>query len=751
MKCLVQKIQWQGVAVASTGVLLALEYLWRPYAWFVDDKRNQYVPAARDIGRRLRDGGFPIIDPNLGPSGNFSLDIQYGLYEPTHWVSSILLSYLDNLALAGFLWAAVYLLILCLGTTTLLLELGARGPWAAAAGAATATSGYLFYWLGLDWIPGVVSIAWLPWLWWAWAGRSSPWRCLGIGVFTYLAIASGWPATWFMVAALVIGALVEQVAWRDRSLPRWAWLRPIVARVVATAGGLVGAALTILPLAHAAAYTIRSTSISNNNFMVVNLADVLGFAAPGLHGDLLGFHGVTSAQLPLYFAGWFALPVLWLVDWHRGTARFRGVLTGALAAVAMLLLTQSPSLLGPVRDPIRALAGFQVFFVVVVVVLAARSRLVVTRTRCVGIAASLLCVAWVSWARDPTDVSAFVAVLVVAAGTLVLVLAVRAARPRVAGVFALVATLVFAGLAFGIHEPQDRNGAKISRIRPGPLALDTADQPVFAAYSGRGPAVWTQWFVDGVGRGFAHLSGRARMAPGYSSISQKYFRAQFCIDDAQGEACPAEVSRLFENEQATGRKWVDLLGYKTIVVGGDQRQDLFRRVAGPGWREVGHGGAFAKFQRVKPQTVNGRVTAIIGSATVTPSHVSNDSQSYQVSSRSGATLVFRDIYWPGYQATLGGTSLPVQALDNVLVSVTLPPGASGTLTVAYVPLSTAELVGIPALAVILLLAGIGIAVLDRRRTTPPVAADEGARPSGPIDGERDEDEPDKGQALKDPV
>ena len=78
------RLLWQAVAIAGTAALLVFLRLTRGALYLANDKRNQYVPVLQDMGRRLRAGDFPAVDPNLGSGGNFSLDIQYGLFDPLH-------------------------------------------------------------------------------------------------------------------------------------------------------------------------------------------------------------------------------------------------------------------------------------------------------------------------------------------------------------------------------------------------------------------------------------------------------------------------------------------------------------------------------------------------------------------------------------------------------------------------------------------------------------------------------------------
>jgi hypothetical protein len=93
-----------------------------------------------------------------------------------------------------------------------------------------------------------------------------------------------------------------------------------------------------------------------------------------------------------------------------------------------------------------------------------------------------------------------------------------------------------------------------------------------------------------------------------------------------------------------------------------------------------------RFSRRLPLEIQGRITAVIGDASVRAVDVERSRQTYDVNSETGATLVFRDLYWPGYVATLDGQPLTVRPLDRTLVTVELPPGSAGTLTLRYDPM-----------------------------------------------------------------
>lgn len=750
---------WAALSGVVTAALMAVMYGWDNTFFLVDDKRNQYLPAAMDIGRRLLAGEWlPVIDPNLGISGNYSLDIQYGLYNPLSWPVDIVLSRFSDLQAAAFLWALVFEVVLAVGTTSLALRLRMTGAWAATAGVAAATSGWVLFWLAPDWIPGLVSLAWLPWLWWAWVaqeGRPRVRECVGIAVFGFLVIVSGWPATWLALGALVVGLAVESLVRGDAPSRQRGWLASWAPRLLALLAGVSGAALSLVPLyrADAAHVTIRGDSIANTNFLTANLADMLSFAAPQLNGDLISFGGQSTLRAPIFFVAWFAVVVLWTTRWHAGLWRRPGLVTCVVGGAGMLLLTQAPSVVGPLRDQIRELGGAQLFFAVAVCSIASAGPWVVTRVRLAGILLTLVCMGWISWSRTPSGPRSFVGILVVAVCALLLVQVSRRLPGLTAGT-ALATTFGVTVIAFLLfHAALDP--AKVQTadsLTPGTLGLTAADEPILAIYPAGNPPAWDQWQTDGVGRAFSDLRAVGRSAPGYSSISQRYVRDQLCIYASQGQGCPQEVSRLFQREPVTHTPWVDLLGYRTIVVAGATRQHAFEAVAGPMWHQVQAATAFTEYRRPGPASVAGRVTHVIGHADVSALSLSREAQSYQVSSQQGATLIFRDIYWPGYHATLNGHPLAVTALDRMLVTVRLPAGAHGTLRLSYIPLSTGELVALP-VAAVLLLAGAADWVYVGRRRDRATSSGESGDPgdSGDVDGDEQADQPADRERLQNTV
>ena len=140
---------------------------------------------------------------------------------------------------------------------------------------------------------------------------------------------------------------------------------------------------------------------------------------------------------------------------------------------------------------------------------------------------------------------------------------------------------------------------------------------------------------------------------------------------------------------------------------------LWQSRIGADWVKSATVGDVTVYRRAEPLPVVGRITDIDGPAAVTPLGLANARQRYQVEAAAEPTrLVFRDIYWPGYTATLDGIPLPVTPVADVFVSVTIPAGFSGELVVAYSPAGSGLMIALLAVGGLLVL---GAVVLAARR------------------------------------
>ncbi len=693
---------WLAVSVLAVAVAVVVIWVVKARFLFTGDKQSLFMPVMRDIGHRLLHGEFPVIDPDLGAAGNYALNPQFGLYEPFQLLTSVVLSRADNLVVAGALWSAVLLMGLCVGTALLLLRLRVPGAWAAAGAVGVSLAGYTLYQFAPSWMAGMGSVVWLPWWWWSWYGRpGSRWSLLGLGVFGYLVVATGWAPTWLAAGFIGLGLLSEDVAGRPRGggreLRRWG--RSLLSRVLASLGGVVAGATVTVPLLEAYQYTVRTTAVADTGRFRPNLADLLSLASP-THGF---YDQVPAAHpgAPIFFVGWFVLVLAWGVCWSRAS-RVRGVVAAGVATALAALATQLPFFLGPLRQGLRNLEGFQLCVVILVVVAYAHAPAAWTRRRTTGAVASSLVTAYLAWAQDPTSRRVLVGAALVTGCVVVLLVLLRlGTRGEVhrwvtlPATFALASTVLLTGWAVHAYPyPAGHNDHGVSAEPPGRAPGLAPDLPTLTIYQRLPQAGLHRLYRHGIGYGFTRLSPAYRLVNGASSIGQHYLNKQLCLG-WYGQGCAQLPARLMAVEPTTGASWIDLLGIQQVQVAPGKPDLAWQRAAGTAWVPVGRSGGVTVYHRARPLPTVGRITEVQGPATVTTLSLENGRQRYQVQAGNADTrLVFRDIYWPGYSATLDGRPLAVTPVAGAFVSVVVPSGAAGELVVSYSPAGTEVMIGL---------------------------------------------------------
>jgi hypothetical protein len=510
---------------------------------------------------------------------------------------------------------------------------------------------------------------------------------------------------------LSIGLFVEGVArLRENGFRGWATL---AARVGAATAGVAIGAVNVIALLRASHWTTRDLGVQNTYQQVVNWADALSFAMPYLHGDLTISGGAPTSDLPIFFFGWFLLVLAWMTSWHRDIWHARGVLTAGIALGLAMLSTQLPSELGPIRLPSRQLAAVQFFGVVFVMLAWRASPARLTARRLLGILATFAAMAVVAWSRTPQDVEVLLGAGAALLGIGVLIALCRLRGLAWAGSWALVATLVLTAVAMFLQYPSDPTRALVQHTA---MSMQSGEAPGLLMLPAKNAP--QSWLQEGVGPGFSSLSEDNRYAPGYSSVSQRGFDARLGIGTPSGKMSNDAVQALFMREPLTHERWVDLLGYQVVVVHKSFIKS-FERLSGGTWEMTARSTNFAKFSRSSVAGEGsaepvGRVTATLGDVDVTAKVIGAEQQSYGVVAPDGGRLVFRDLYWPGYVATVDGTPVPVTPFKHTLVSVTLPPGTDGTVVVRFRALSPRALVATLGGGSLLLVLSAGLLIVTRR-------------------------------------
>jgi hypothetical protein len=335
-----------AVAVAATALVVS------PGFFLTDDYAAQFMPAFREIARLLAHGQFPLLSDRIWSGGALLQEYQYAVFNPVSLALYALIGRSNDLALGAAIYSLAHIAVLAGGTYVLCRVLGCARRHAFLVAVVAPLSDWVFYWGAADWIPALVSLAWLVW---AWAFLILTYRrpayAPAAAAMTAMTLLSGWPFADFalLVSALVAGRLLlaSQPGGRLRAA---AW--PALALA---AGGLI-AMPAILPLAFYAAFTQRPPV---EGHWATDLTGLLQFGMPFVQVRWGSFSPAEyeSVSQPIVYAAWFAPLVLAGANWKRLLAnRAVWLVLGSAAAFAALSMI---SHIGLLRWMFRLLPYYQ--------------------------------------------------------------------------------------------------------------------------------------------------------------------------------------------------------------------------------------------------------------------------------------------------------------------------------------------------------------------------------------------------------
>ncbi len=698
---------WLGSVLLGVGIT-GLPLLFSSRFYYLDDTQNQGMGSMHLVGRLIRDGELASVMSQLGAGGNLAVDPQYGLFFPPKLALSVFVSLFDDVNLAAILIMAFFNVVLCLGVV-LLLRQGGASPLLSLAGAGSiATSGFLFLW-STNWQPNLWSYALVPWLWLALERRNSVLSVASVTLLTWLIVGFAFPFATVAAAGLCF-------AWfLGRLLVRRDPFRTLLPKILAGGAGVLIGAIAYLPLASSIDWTVRRSEITNDGTLVPNLTELFLSSSPVASTEI-SFWGGQVASSPIMYLGWFLLPLVALIDWKSVRWRSGLLPTAAVFTVVILLLTQLPSDFGAIRWPFRFLSGVAIAITVLLISAVVSGGVKVTRVRAGLAYGSVLLAAFLSYGRNPIEVRQTIAWMIVDL-ILVTALLLAASQRWRAGVAGVALIGVFAGQAAMIIGlgPRGQNPdvgdwgapARISELGVPPVPEKTPG----LVLRGRDPEAEPARLEDGIGVGYVSTYHDRYLGQSYSSVSQRYLHGATCADYL-GYTCPQAGEFLLAEEPRTGQRWLDLLGYEYLMLGPEY--GYLEDALGSGWEEVESDEVFTTWQKTA-DVARADITYTDPGVTIGDGTVAGDTHTYTVDAPDGGLVVLREVAWPGWKAELDGRPLQPVFLENILVGVELPEGASGELVVRYdaIPTGPLALAGIGAL--LLIAASQGVYLLERRR------------------------------------
>ncbi|WP_086820883.1 hypothetical protein [Allokutzneria sp. NRRL B-24872] len=711
-----------GVAVL-VAVLSQIPVLINRVFYYWDDSAAQFLPMWYRLGQRLMSGDFPLLlDTEAWIGGNLTAEAMFGVWNPVNLLNYLLVANFDDLASAGAVVKAEFMVILALGVYFLAREYGASRWAASAVAVALPFSGFTLYFEASIWIAGLMAFAWVPHFWWA-ARKLARGRIGTIWPFLFgaLCVTVGNPYGLLGVGLVLLVLMIEFRA------------RKVIVRLFALGATVGGVALLVfLPLLGNSGVSWRnSKELFNNAQLVPALQDYLSASLPSYVPGIHSFSTISVRMtFPAMYLAWFVVPLLAWLDWSVLRQRWRQLLGVLVIGGVYLVATLGPSNFWMFRWPLRLVEYFYLAVMVLfAVLLSAGLRRDHFRRRVWITAGGLAVTAYLSFSSWPKiAVWHVVAVLLLGVLVALAVLLFRrgGSRPLVAVLHAgTAAALLLQIVWFPINRDVAPYGfpSSVAELKtfaaryPGTMVQVADRDPVI--YKGKGQflepdtAVWRDLLFGNVYR----VAG-VDTTTSYSGMGFKPFHKALCLNDYGGAKvrdCPGDT---FSNLWTSTPDGVlaDLIKVRTIVV---QRALIDVPYVPKGWKVVERTDHVTVLRRERdmPDWGAARLSRTTPGMKVTEDVMPaqhKESVAFERGTAKGPlSMTFARLNWPGYKATVDGKPVEVRNGPGGLVTVDLPAGiSSGRLALTWTP--PGLWIGVGG-AVVGLLAALALTVVQRRR------------------------------------
>jgi len=665
----------------SLGLFAVLvPFLIYPRFYFNDDQQNQYYAYFIDIGQHLRHHQWPGLTLSTFYGGNLIDDWQFGLFNPVSLLIDWLVSPMQNLLLLGLVIYGIYLSLFSLGAYGLGRVFGLTRGFSLCLSACLVMNNYLQYMYCDTWIPGLVSFTWFIWIW----VLLEQYRKKGHGLvlagligLIYLMITSGWPHTMLMLGALMFGYLVELI------FVQRLWARALKL-VLANLGALMVTAPFLLPALLSYSWMTRPSGIHSSGFLMPDLGSVLNLSSI-FYFPRIRLYSHEYSVYPMMYLAWFILPLLPVCSWSVAVETLRNRLGLIVLAAASLLMLFGPETLGPLRYPIRFLPFVHVTILLAfLLVISAPGIFQISRPRLAGVLAIL----FVQFTASVSVVPDTIYLQIVSSGcSLIMIFAalrlIYYKNLQALSLLFLSGTL-FVFIATHLVSLKNFDQADFNSPTQNNTSNPTVGRPFSGYQAFVGPMIFdnskdVRFAAQGIYTGAYTLNGYSSL--GHTGLCPRiHGYTWFEMRDT------AAIDFLFSQEPTTNRSMLSLMRVNRLLIFNDY-MEYARPLLSKNWISTSKGEYATAFENAAPdRSLTTLSFASDGIAAKSAGEVTGEREQLQITSNpNGGQLVFARLFWPGYEAHLNGTPVPVSPLDQILVKVDLPPGAQGQLELLFIP------------------------------------------------------------------
>jgi hypothetical protein len=700
------------VLVVVVGSIIPL--IRTPNFYFWDDTAGVAVGVWQRIGEQVLQGSLPFLQLDMWRGGNFIAEAATGMWNPVMLALMVGTHPLDDIAVAITISKIVLFVIAAIGVYLLARGYGAS-PWMSAlVGAVLPLSGWALFMDGTSWINGTAITAFTPLAWWAirrsYLKRFTPWSIVVAVVFSYLLVSVGNPYGMLTLAVVFLALAVEAFLNR-RGRDIW-WLVGIGFSV------LLLSIVIYLPFLMTSSVGFRADSTTYNDEMLSpGLSDLIGLSMPTFKPFIKAF-GLPFMTFPGMYLAWFVLPVLPWLRWKTiDSTGWRRLSSTLVFGAVFLVFVLGPTQLGMFRWPARLVPFLYLAILVVLAVVLTRG--LARDHRKLRIALSAVAVAiggWMAYADVPSIFRwhLLTIAIIVVLGGLFLWLGDVGARG-----FAILAggMIVFLIPQLAVA-PQNDNVAVYDLPRSRSALVEdfgerytglTVQVADFMAMPDRlhPDDAWQDLLA-----GNMYSVAGVESTTAYSGVGFSKLDNALCIH-YNGSTCGEAWDALWETPEGEDERLADLLNAQTVVV----ENDFARGASTPdGWTRVERTDVATIYSRDEPlEFPEGRISAVGDDVTIESDRLDGVGETVELTAGDGAdrTITFARLAWPGYSASVDGSSVPVTTNSVGLLEIEVPAGASGELRIAFTP--PGLWIGLAAAAIGVALTAV-LAVLRRRKT-----------------------------------
>jgi hypothetical protein len=658
-------------------------------AYCRDDMQVQYMPTFYAIGSTILHAHLvPFITTHTWFGGNLIGEFQYGILNPIELALYSILPFIKSIQYGADFIAVFHYGILSSGMFFLAKTLGVSDKFSYVAAATAVTNNFIYYWYASSWFPQFTSISFMVWaIAFTLRANQSKWYFLAAIISIYLMVTIGFPQT--IVAFTTFGLVYSFL-----EIFKYKNIQSYLPLFAVGLGGM-SALISFLPSVAMLTVSDRNvTSLFSAGSLIPQLGDLFFFSNP-VHPSHMVMMSYRHIKASHFYVAWFILPALFFIDWKAVRSVPTKFVSIIVCMFVFLVLTQGPEHLGPLRLPFRYMAFFQIFLVLTVLYFFDHYKKKHTpKYKSYCFAGTLFMLDMISCVQFPNK-----CIYIGISFILCLYFGLRIAQKNMSVVQWIIITIVFTVFSRGVggfHNGAMPDWQIFPRISA-EINLNSVD-PYYNIYlvDNIFNKKWyknsDQYIKDiglgnvGLARNDPSINGYSPMQP--SGLSRRFFSRGEHKASVHGTTSMEAGIRGLEIEPVTGLSFFDLMRVKNVIAFNGEQADTFDREKTAEWRKTENREYATVFSHSLPnEMLPGSLSWPLQGVSVAEQSVAtgtHEAMTLSLRSKNAHKLIFARTYWPGYEATFNGATVPVSAFAGFMLSVDLPADASaGKLELFY--------------------------------------------------------------------